>query len=373
MIDKLVPVMGEWGVRALIVWVAALAVLLFGSFIRARPKAYLLALALVVAAAFCARRNLDTWFASIRLDRTDEINAALASRAPQEGLATVVRFAEDDPEDRVEGGVTRTAPAVPAWREGGPKARGGGVLTNAVAEAAADDGTAADPAAGGEAVIYMKGDQLSLVRQLERGNRLAIRVLTLLIALAILYDYVTAFNSVRSTRFALPLSGALIDSLSAKSRALMIRPDVGRRWRPEPFLERAVRKGENVVYFGQKPVWEGRATLPRLSLFGLPLRRVPLLRYGAPGQPTGSEFAFDAAWFGRYVVTVIGDAPCRAMLEDFVDILHERRRSGARARRTLVLAWDRDETLEKPFLVTLAKLADEANLSLFVWTREGRS
>lgn len=367
MIDTLVPIMGEWGVRALIVWATALTVLVFGSFLRARPKAYWFALMLALAAGYCAHKNLNVWYASIRLDRTDEINAALASRAPQEGLATTVRFAEDDPEDRVEGGVIRVA-AVPHWREGGPKARGGGARTNEVAEIG-DDGMPIDPAAGEGAVIYMKGDQLSIVRQLERGNRLAINTLTLLILLAMLYDYTTAFNSVRSTRLALPLSGALIDSLSPKSRALVIRPDVGKRWRPEPFLSRSVRKGENVVYFGQTPIWHGRTSLPRLSLAGLPLWQVSILRYGAPHEPQGSEFAFDAAWFGRYVVTVIGDTLCREMLEDFVDILQERRRSGARARRTLVIAWDRDEELEKAFLVKLAKLADEANLSLFVWTR----
>ncbi len=370
MIDTIVPYMGLWGFRALIVWVLALVVLLVGSALRSRPRANLLALVLVLAAAYCARRNLDGWFSSIRLDRTDEINAALAEREPQEGIAATVRFAEDDPEDRVEGGVAR---GTPAWREGGPKLRGGGVATNQVAAVDAD--TPASLGEDEEAVIYMRADQLSTVRQIERGNRLAIRTLTLLILLAIIWDYAISFNSVRSTRLPLPLSSPWIDAFSAKSRALVIRPDVGKRWLPEPFLSRAVRKGENVIYFGQEPIWAGKVRVPRLSLFGLPLPLlgVPILRYGAEGVPRGSEFVFDAAWFGRYVPVVTGDAPCRDMIEDIVDILHERRRSGASSDRTLVIAWDRDEELDKPFLTRLAKLADEANLSVFVWSRVKKS
>lgn len=364
MIDTLVPIMGLWGFRALVVWAGALVVFLVGCTMRARSQAFLLALALVIGASLCARKNLNDWYASIRTDRRDEINAALADREPQEGLATVVRFAEDDPEDRVEGGVSR---GIPAWRAGGVKLRGGGVATNELA--AVRDAAAVTAPEGEESVIYMKADRVSLVRLIERGNRLAIHALALLILLGLAWDYAAAFNSIRSTRPPLPLSSPWIDALSPKSRALVIRPDVGKRWRAEPFLARAVRKGENVVYFGQSPIWEGQETLPRLSLCGLSLWRVPIFRYGAAGLPQGSECAFDAAWFGRYVVTITNDAPCREIIEDFVDILTEHRRSGARSERTLVIAWDRDETLDKPFLVEVAKLAHEANLSLFVYAR----
>jgi len=424
MIEKLLPYTGAWGVVALVACALAVLALLQGCRPPARPGAFLVALALVGVAAVCALVNERVWFQMIRIDRTEEVKAVLAERGPQEGLAANLRYAEDAAEDRVEGGITteamsggaatpgKTAPAnaVPAWREGGKKLRGGSLApTNQVEETSAL--TEATKIEAGEVpVIYMKAEQLGIVRQVERGIRLLIRLLWIAVLLALAWDYATAFNNVRSLRPPFPLSSPWIDAFSPKSRALVIRPGTGRPWEPEPLLARAVLKGENVIYFGQRPIWEGQSTLPRIRLPGLELWRVPvlprgkevrltlprlgtrtvripplddlwlplpvvtlwrvpILRYGEPRLPRGSEFVFDAAWFGRYVPVVIGDAPCREMIEDFADILVERRRSGASAGRTLVIAWDRDDELEKPFLLRLAKLAEEANLSIFVWSR----
>lgn len=363
MIDSLITFMGLWGVRALISWVAALLVFVLGCTIRSRARAFFLALVFVFAAWMCAQKNLNGWYASIRTDRSDEIKAALADRAPQEGLATVVRYAEDDPEDRVEGGVFRSPPA---WRAGGVKQRGGGVAPEG--EEAAGRTPVLEE--GEEQLIYMKGEQVSWVRMIERGNRLAINILIFLILLALVWDYASTFNSVWSSRLPLPLSSSWIDALSAKPRKVAIYPDVEEQWSAASFLSRAVRKGENLIYFGENPIWEEKETLPRLSLFGLPVTRIPIFRYGAAGLPRGSECAFDAAWFGRYVVTVTQDAPIQDMVLDFVDILTERRRSGACSEQTFVIAWDRDEALEPSFLAAMEQFSNEANLSLVIWSRE---
>ena len=371
MITTIVTYLGIWGLRALIAWLTALIILITGSFIRSRPRAYLIALIVAIIAYLCANHNHNTWYASIRLDRTDEISAALAQREPQEGLATTVRYAEDDPEDRVEGGAyrpTRDPAAVPAWRQ--RKA----LESQTDPAATPGDTTQETPDIHGEqlieeeAVLYLKADRLSIVRQLERANRLALNLVLLLTLLAILYDYITTFNSIRSRRLTLPLSGALLDSLSPKTRAMVIRTPE-KQWQPAALLSRALRKGENVIYFGDPSIWSNTTTLPRLSLFTLPspIWRIPILRYGSADTPTGSEFAFDAAWFGRYAVVIPATAPVVDILHDIADILQERRRSGARARTTLVIGWHLPDPPDKDLLTTLNRLTDEANLTILIW------
>jgi hypothetical protein len=241
-----------------------------------------------------------------------------------------------------------------------------------------------------ENVIYVKADKREIIGNIERYARMATEALFYLILLAIAWDYSTAFNFAHSRRFPLPLSGSWMDAASAKLRELTIRPDMGGHWLPEPFLTRAIRKGEKVIYFGQKPIWEGKTALwriflcdrklwhvriprygeVRIPLPALKLWRVPILRYGDPGIPKGSEFVFDALWFDRYVPVVAGDdADCRKMMADFLDILVERRRTGARSARTLIIAWDRDEEIDALTIDRLSKLAGDTNLCVFVWSR----
>jgi hypothetical protein len=115
---------------------------------------------------------------------------------------------------------------------------------------------------------------------------------------------------------------------------------------------RLLRRGERKITFVEIPLW-----------------RVPIIRYGGAKLPTGSEFAFDAAWFGRYVPIMSGDAPCREMLKDMADIMSERRQSGAVAKRTLLIVWDRDEVIDDALQTQLAQLAEEGNLSILTWQR----
>ena len=458
---------GVLGAIAMIFGVMSLLALVFGTRMRRRPSAYLVALGLVIVSALCARINVEVWFDLLKLDPQDEYAATLARRAAEKagdleateanrkreeeareaeareaaeakkGLAGTVRFAEDSAEDRLRGGaipvrgwtnapppgedtvkavtnklVLSAVTGVPAWREGGRKVRGGTTNlagkaaggTNLAAGAAGDTNGASEFAEAAERlkgesevpVIYLKTAQLDLARGIEYWGRTLTNSLMFLILLAIVWDYTRAFNLPHNLRLPLPLSSFWIDDLSPKPRVLVIPPDPEEAWRPEAFLSRAVRKGEKVIYFGQKPIWEGKSALPKLYLPGLrkwcvPIPRlgdlwlplptmqlwhVPILRYAdlQLPLPAGSEFVLDAVWFGRYVAIVTGDAPCRAIVRDFVDILGERHQSGAVSVRTLVIAWDRDEELDESVLSRLAKLSDDINLSVVIWSRgkEGR-
>jgi hypothetical protein len=627
----LFPYTGLLGALALLAWAGSLYVLVRVMRKPSRPRVYLLALGLALLASMFYRMKNEYWYSSVKLDRTEEIRKqreaqkaleaedqaeAEAEAAEQQAkeasgpdapatptkvknLAAGLSFSEEAPEDLVQGGYSE---ATPTWRERGPKVRTLPTATNQLAKAggtnqlagagatasldAEDAGSAEANAMALEAkaeatAIYMKGAQLRVVRMVHRLSRMLNNLLLIAVWLTILWNYVVRFNAPWNTWWPLPLSGAAIDAFSPKSPAQTLRPDVEPYAPPEAFLGRAIRKGENVIYLGRRPLWASQASVPRLSLFipwfgdhadtvwpqarawllrcgravgrtlarslrfalnrwhrispawhrhvqatirvlermddqvqrtlgdlsrgvarvtgrrggrvdretggttgdasvlrrlagvgrslgkgtvvlalalarlgarvwrnrsagirglarvargcdaaeaylfrtvprglarlwkwtrallrglgtvgrwlgrglitwppqlvryvrllrrgerkitfvEIPLWCIPILRYGGAGLPTGSEFAFDAAWFGRYVSIVSGDAPCREMLEDMADIMSERRQSGAVAKRTLLIVWDRDEALSDALRTRLAQLAEEGNLSFLTWQR----
>jgi hypothetical protein len=647
MIDKLFPYTGLLGALALIAWAGSLYVLVQVMRKASRPRIYLLALGLAMLSSLFYGWSTKYWFSVVRLDRTEEIAKAQADQkkadaderareraeaaergeevgtdegAPlpkSDALATGLTFVQDSPDDLKQGGYSD---ATPTWRETGKKVRtrpsatnhpAGARGTNQVAKVRGTnqvDGAGADSASfdsdeaaenekaeqlakeGAEEInaIYLKGPQLRVVNQIHRLSAMAIDLLLIAVLMTILWNYVVTFNAPWNTWWPLPLSGEAIDAFSPKRPTQALRPGDEPYAPPEVFLGRALRKGENVIYFGQRPIWESMPAVPRLSLFipwfgdhadtvwpqtqtylllrwkalvrmlgrgarfalahwnriapswhrrvqattlflermddrvqlilgdlsrfsaqltatlkrrsltpgleaagaaasqplpqrlacagrslwkgtvalaltlalalarlglrlwqnrgawvqrlerlaqwmddreahlfrvlphvlerlgqwarmllrvlgvvgrwlgngaitwppqlvryvrllrrgerkitfvEIPLWRVPIIRYGGAKLPTGSEFAFDAAWFSRYVPIINGDAPCREMLKDMADIMSERRQSGAVAKRTLLIVWDRDEVIDDALQAHLAQLAEEGNLSILTWQR----
>jgi hypothetical protein len=665
MIDKLFPYTGLLGALALIAAAGSLYVLVQVMRKASRPRIYLLALGLAMLSSLFYGWSTEYWFSVVKLDRTEEMQKALADQKKAEAealaqeraeaaergeevgtdavappkktgaLAAGMTFAEDSPDDLKQGGYSD---ATPTWREGGKKVRTLPSATNNLAGArgtnhlagargtnhlagargtnhlagvggtnhlggAGDDSASLDAdeeaekekaeqlakeGAAENNAIYLKGPQLRVVNQIHRLSGMAINLLLIAVLMTILWNYVVTFNAPWNTWWPLPLSGEAIDAFSPKRPTQALRPGDKPYAPPEVFLGRALRKGENVIYFGQRPIWESMPAVPRLSLFipwfgdhadtvwpktqaylllrwqalvrmlargarfalnhwnriapswhrrvqattrflermddrvqtilgdgsrffaqltatlkrrslapgmetagaaarqslpqrlacagrslwqgtaalaltlalalarlglrlwqdrgawvqrlerlaqwmddreahlfrvlphvlerlgqwarmllrvlgvvgrwlgngaitwppqlvryvrllrrgerqitfvEIPLWRVPIIRYGGSKLPTGSEFAFDAAWFGRYVPIMSGDAPCREMLKDMADIMSERRQSGAVAKRTLLIVWDRDEVIDDALQTHLAQLAEEGNLSILTWQR----
>jgi hypothetical protein len=634
MIDKLFPYTGLLGALGLIAWAGSLYVLTQVMRKASRPRIYMLALGLVLVSSQFYRWKNDYWFSAVKLDRTEEIRKQMEAQkaleaeekaeaeaqekaAQEEGddgaaptprktknLASGVAFAEDAPDDLTQGGYSES---VPTYLERGKQVRTlpgvtnriAGVrgtnqvagATNAPVSLDGEDQTgveAADAAREGSTethTIFVKEPQLRLINQIHRVSRMLISLLWIAVVSTILWNYVVTFNLPWTTWWPLPLSGGSIDAFSPKRPAQTLRPGDEPYAPPEAFLGRAIRKGENVIYFGRSPIWASKSSMPRLSLFipwfgdhadtvwpkarayllrlwqalvqrlarsarfaldqwhriapswhrrvqtttrflermddhvqrilgelsrffarqsrrpgdglgqataeaaagqrlpqrlawvgrslwkgmaalalalarvlpplglrlwrergalvralaylarwfddgeaflfrvlprvlahlgrwtrlllrvlcvtavwlgkgaitwppqgvryarmlrrgerkitfvEIPLWCVPILRYGGRGLPTGSEFAFDAAWFGRYVSVMSSDAPGLAMLQDMADIMSERRQSGAIAKRTLLIVWDRDEVIDAALQTHLAQLAEEGNLSILTWQR----
>ena len=88
-------------------------------------------------------------------------------------------------------------------------------------------------------------------------------------------------------------------------------------------------------------------------------------------RPMDNEFVLDAVWFRRYAV-VTPEAAAPALLSSLADLIESRRRLGASARHTLIIAWDLPDLPPNGPLRRLADAARETNVRLMVWLGAGR-
>ncbi len=356
MIAKLYDYFGVLGLSSIVVWMAA--VVLMAIYARKQRQRYCL-LALVVAGVgvFIGDVSSDR-VSAIRLDRRDEMAAAqkiqreqAAASGESGSAAPALQFAEGNPED-----------TLPDYRKQGKQVRDAG-------RRAASTNVVEREEESSRPERYMRQEDLLAANKLDRVNLMIVR-LVLLVALGLaLWDYLAWFNSTAESRWALPLAGKWMDDLFRKSHAVLVLSRAESRMTPDKYLERMVRKGENVIYFGDHDPWAGEVC-PRLKLWKWPLWSLPKLVYGAAGSPQGSEFALDAAWFGRYSVVITQNLEAVSLLEDMVGVILERHDTGASARKTLHLVWDFVELPPEETIASLVRVARDTNVKLAVWSTE---
>lgn len=356
MIAKLYDYFGVLGLTSIVVWMAA--VVLMAIYARKQRQRYcLLALMVAVASVFIGDAN-STRVSAIRLDQRDEMAAVQkiqreqAAALSESGSATpALQFAEGNPED-----------TLPDYRKRGRQSRDAGrraASTNVVER----EEESARPER------YMRQPDLVAANQLDRVNLMIVRLILLLAAGLVLWDYLAWFNATADSRWAFPIAGKWLDGLFRKSHAVLVHSRTESRMTPDKYLERMVRKGENVIYFGDHDPWAGEVC-PRLKLWKWPLWSLPKLVYGAAGSPQGSEFALDAAWFGRYSVVITQNLEAVSLFEDMVGIILERHDTGASARKTLHFVWDFIELPPQETMASLIRVAHDTNVKLAVWSSE---
>jgi len=216
-------------------------------------------------------------------------------------------------------------------------------------------------------IRYMKADDLAAARRLDRLNRLAIRLLLLGTLGMMASDYLRAFNRTLTTRWLVPIGGPWLDAISPKARLVLITPPGAAALSPADYAGAAMRRGENVIYFGGRDPWDGAARVARVSVRTWIAWGVTKLVAGAPGVPAGAEFLLDGAWFGRYAVVMPGSDGAEAVLSELIALLRRRRETGAAARRTLHLVWARAEQPAGEILRALRGVAGDTNVRLAVW------
>jgi hypothetical protein len=341
------------GLLSIGIWVAAiLALVLHGR--RLRKGYSLVALGLSLVAIVLAKVN-SSHVSAIKLDRRDEIAAVVKAQKEQaaaagevDSVASAVKFAEGDPEE-----------AALAYRKQGKQVRTAG---KHVDKPVGDLEETTTPTTE----RFMAESDLRLANRLDRVNLLIVRLIWWVAWVVGIADYLSRFNSTAHVRWPLPISGRWLDGLFHKTRAALMGGRATARLSPERYVQEIVMKGENFVYFGDHDPSSG-PLLHRLRVWKWAIWSLPKLLYGAPAAPRGSEFALDAAWFGRYGVVMSGKAESAALLADMVAILLERYEAGASARVTLHLIWDLPELPPMETVAPLIRVLRETNLKLVVW------
>jgi hypothetical protein len=188
-----------------------------------------------------------------------------------------------------------------------------------------------------------------------------------------IWDYLRAFNATRTTRWLVPIGGRWLDALSPKARTVMLTGDGAAAPSPEEYAAAALRRGENLIFFGTRDPWPQAGRIARVAFRSRLLWGVPKLVAGAPGVPPGAEFLLDGAWFGRYAVVVSATDAEPGVLAGVVELLWQRHETGAAARRTVHLIWARPERPPGSAVAALRRLAADANVRLAVWTGAGNA
>lgn len=384
MFTKLWEYFGVIGIGSIVLWVVALYMLLRFALSDRRTRAYVIALALAVAALGMAQWNSARVMA-IREDTTAE-EAAIAAerdrvraeaRAALSDRAASVRFAEDADDDRLDlagvedvgkGSIYEQAAAgkldEPAYRTRGKQERDAGSQMREP-EAGGGGGADGDEAAEApeQAVRRMPSRDVHRANRADEANLFMARLALLLALGGVAFDYLCRFNRTFDHLTPLPVAGRVIDAGFPRTHAVYL---IASNPRVVPYyLEDVVRKGESFVYFGASDPLRDRP-LHRIS-FGsvklLPMRKVV---YNANDPGYNSEFIFELTWFGRSCAVVVGADDSRALLADLMAALRIRRIPHARARKAVHLVWHGEPALDEPLIEELVFLCREANFKLVI-------
>jgi len=360
------------GYASVAAWALVPILFLLHHFVRPRRSICHIAVVVSVAAFALAKVNSLYHVNRIEEDRSEEIarvqkaieEARKRKEEERAGDVADIRFAEDDNDDYLDvGGMDdgdrayyvgadgkgkKAAPAgdpgVPAWkRQKQKRVHAGPENTIEGAIGALDTTGGVDTSAVEERQIkpiIMSVEDKDMANRLDAANLQIIRILIAAGLLYLLYDYLSRFNSYREAYLPLPLPAGLVNSVtplpaiqtrSAKPRRSMVGE-----------LEVIARRGESFLYLADSPD-KAEAIPSRMKRCPLGLLRTEVLPVNFEGVEVSSDFVFDALWSGSCSFTVGSREDAEGLLEDFVELLEDRKLNRARASRNVRLVWDMSE------------------------------
>lgn len=369
---KLYEYFGIIGLTSILLWVAALVLLLWAW---RRPQRHLLfywAFALAIAGVILARINSAS-IGDIGVDRTEEVEAAHRAYAAERGAARI-SFAEDSGTDKLDMAGMKRDERTAVEAEASPEAAAAAAAAGE--EPAYKRGAKVKREAGKKDVLIkegqaelkpekpprqMKEPDVIMANRLDRYNLLCTNGVFYLLLLLILWDYFKNFNTTTATYFPMPIGGRLLDTLFPKTHSVLVE-------KPENaalahYVETVVRKGESYIYFGPTDLWPYDWALPKLVVAKRPFFPFAKISPGDGALPPAAPFFWDSAWFGRYGVVVTASGEIPALLDSLIDYLRLRQRTQAMTRRTVHLIWNHG-VLDDTILKELIRLCTDANIKL---------
>jgi len=395
---------GIVGCVSIIAWFVAMYMLVRNWRAADRTRRYWQALAFAIAGLLFAEWNTNN-VVLIRQEQTLAIESAEARAERMEAQAAAeANGSTTGKVDLVVADANAQTNEVPAYRERGKVAREGG---KEVGDKMLEKATEVD---AHEVSVYREMSELDVSRanRYDEHNRFLAGLAYWLCLLAVLIDYLSRFNKTVGACYPLPISSRVLDDFCPKTSSVRVR-----RATPEAirnFLERAVRKRETFIYFGEDNPWEtppgddARATgvpqqsscLPRLwipdprpwaletlavgmkaihcdrtsaldatreSLRVRDLRCVslPILTYPSTEPDIDRQFLFESAWFSRYAVVVLDQEEASAWIDELRTFLGARLRVLAHARRTVNIVWNFKTVIPEEVLHDVLFLCGETN------------
>lgn len=299
MIAKFFELFGVAGTVSVVAWLAGGAMVAISLRSRRHRWRWMFgALAAAVAGVLLADVTHRAILKSTLDDREEVARAMeLSRRAAAEGSRTMasedgkmtMRFAEDSPQEATAAAATAAGVELPASvleTQTLENAEGSNDVTSAAgtnddvpeyarkgkkkraadkkAETKLDQGVSIKEEE--VTVWYLKEKDYLAARKMDNINWLFSRLMFLLAAGMIVRVYLRAFNATWTTKWILPIGGHWLDNLSPRNRVVLIRPEAAGVLSPQTYASAALRRGENLIYFGASDPWAGTDRVVRLEL-----------------------------------------------------------------------------------------------------------
>ena len=328
-----------------------------------RPRRWLghVALLAAVAALATAKANSATYVARIQVDMSEQVQQqmdrqAMARKAAEKDRADEVaniRFAEDASRDFLDiAGLDDTDRAYfesfagnedAQWKKQKKQRSDGGTAPDDLESliGASQERTGVQVSEELEQApeaepIFMSDKDKTMADRLDGANLQASRLVLILAAVFVLFDYVRRLNNSREAYFPLPVPSSwadaltdrqIVTNLSKRSASALVAK-----------LKHIVRRGETFVLLTDDAQVAKAASMPMPRLpVGFPKHHV----IDVAAEPKLDDgFVFETAWFGRNSFVVLENARAHGMLDLFMKLMENRRGSRAHTRRTVHLVWD---------------------------------
>lgn len=424
---KLWTYFGIIGYASIIAWLVVLIMLVRNWRRDDRTRLYYRAFGIAILAVLLASWNQSN-VKAIGVDQSKEIDSQRKRGERVDAAATAAEEAEaaGDESGAAETGrvdvavATNTPPAatndVPAYKRDGKVEREDGKISR---DAMLDDAAQVDKE---KRSLERTMTELERFRanNCNKYNMVFTWAAFWLSLVGLVVDYFSRFNTTFRAYYPLPVSGRLVDYFCPKAHHVRVRrasPDALR-----DYIERAVRKGETFIYFGERSPWaSGEAEagadpafaggmarltpdreqirLPRLwvpdprpwlldttiagmrkiefdRIQGLTSLRerlvsrdyhgiyLPLLQFPRHSDAISVNFAIESTWFGRHGVVVEGADLARRWITELHAFLQTRVQVLASVRRTVNVIWHLDAQIPDHDLRELLFYCDETNFRL---------
>ena len=360
---------GIVGMISIALWMMSwlTAIIHFTKKTRSLTPALLLALTAFIFAAWNSRNILQIEEdRSSMIAKQDEQRRAEVIERRKSELNTTIRFAEDNTSDILDlAGIKSTdnpyekalieEADTPAWRMRGVKQR-------SVSDSQAQQSDFHSEFDAMKHRRSLPAEEYAKANLYDMRNMLFARFTVWCVLILFIADYLYRFNHEKRKVIPIPISSSWIDSISKKEFFLQFQ----RGTNVQEFTKERICRGETVIWLCSKSI-----ALPdvfySLFYFLLPKKIISC----TSDFDLEDGFMFESAWYGRHSFLIEGEERSVKWFRSFLDSLHLRWQTSARAYKTINIIWDLDRKIPSNWLRDIAPYASSSNIRVVIFSEIG--